>query len=1190
MAAAAAAAAATPGPGKGNRPSASKVAPAPPATDAGWVAAGPPAGLDGRLSTHVPRAARTAAAAQRAPPTVGVPTVPVGKGAPPAAPSGGAAVPGGRGAATPPAAAGDSAVPARRRKGMAAAAGGRGGSRGGGGRGGGGRGGARPGALLPRGRGRDGGDANPAATAAAAAEAAARLASPTYNLASAPGDDLLMLFSDLCAGGRLRDALALVERAADARRPDVLRRLRHKHFLAAATAAASPEAAALALRFVAALPRGSADQRTYTLAVSAAAAARCAACADAAAAAVRAAGVVPDGFLYTAIVSAYAAAGAVDDAFGVYADMRAAGIRSDGRTHCALVSACGRAMAALPPGPASRRTGLVLLERAAGVVDDMQAANMKPDAPVWNALIAAAGRAGALQRAFAALEAMKAGGERPGERTYAALIDGCARAGRADLAVRVYHTALRAGHGTSPLVYTCAVAACKGGTGGGEASGGGVLPAAWADPPAMAAVAGAPPPAAAATAAPPSGPGASPSSPNKPDLPTALEIYGDATRNGVPADPVLYASLISVAGAARARPVLVSLAADAEADGFGCAPEVTSAAVAAAVEAGDLDAARAALSAAVRGESVAAALAGSGSAGAAAAAAAAPPPSSSPPAPPRPPAARAFNAVINACGVARRLPDAVATLQDMAGAGVPPDSYTFAALLNGLQRAGSAHAAFDVYRVMRARGGAVDEALCFILVRLCYNGARAAWFPGGYPPGKGVAGGGGCGGGGGGGSGGWGPDDVRLRATLLSALGVPPAPAGVGGRGRGGRGGSGGGGGGGGGGAAALPSPLPPTSDDEPDWAARAVGVYRDALACGVRPSLRLLDRVLACLRLPQDLHGDSGGGSQQPGGGGDPANQQHRLRGPHRRVFDARALPILDDAIVAGVLPAVSLPAPAPKVDLRGLPPAVAEVYVLAVVGALQRAADGPRALPDVTLLVPPYDPADVFYPSYARDSNERSGRGRQRGGGGSGGAGTAGGRSVAAATAAAAVVIASGPASAWAPPPPTFAALRSVTSSSSSSDEEEEDEAGVAAAGAGGLAPTAAAAADRHNTGLGVAAMLRRIGLWAVEAPADGLIRLQAREVTRWVRAAAAAGGGIGARPAGAVVGDGTGAGFGLSPSRGGMVKGGGGAGPSVGGRLAAQAKHIRAAGLDGGEDGKGGGGGGGGQAPPAWWEELV
>ena len=51
------------------------------------------------------------------------------------------------------------------------------------------------------------------------------------------------------------------------------------------------------------------------------------------------------------------------------------------------------------------------------------------------------------------------------------------------------------------------------------------------------------------------------------------------------------------------------------------------------------------------------------------------------------------------------------------------------------------------------------------------------------------------------------------------------------------------------------------------------------------------------------------------------------------------------------------------------------------------------------------------------------------------------------------------------------------------------------------------------------------------------------------------------------------------------------------AVGGRLAAQAKHIRAAGLDGGgEDGKAGGGGGGsggsggGQAPPAWWEELV
>ena len=35
---------------------------------------------------------------------------------------------------------------------------------------------------------------------------------------------------------------------------------------------------------------------------------------------------------------------------------------------------------------------------------------------------------------------------------------------------------------------------------------------------------------------------------------------------------------------------------------------------------------------------------------------------------------------------------------------------------------------------MKQRGHVVDEAVCFILVRLCYNQLRDAWYPGGYPP------------------------------------------------------------------------------------------------------------------------------------------------------------------------------------------------------------------------------------------------------------------------------------------------------------------------------------------------------------------------------------------------------------------------------------------------------------------------
>ena len=37
---------------------------------------------------------------------------------------------------------------------------------------------------------------------------------------------------------------------------------------------------------------------------------------------------------------------------------------------------------------------------------------------------------------------------------------------------------------------------------------------------------------------------------------------------------------------------------------------------------------------------------------------------------------------------------------------------------------------------MKQQGQAVDEVVCFILLRLCFNCLRDAWLPGGYPPKK----------------------------------------------------------------------------------------------------------------------------------------------------------------------------------------------------------------------------------------------------------------------------------------------------------------------------------------------------------------------------------------------------------------------------------------------------------------------
>ena len=162
-----------------------------------------------------------------------------------------------------------------------------------------------------------------------------------------------------------------------------------------------------------------------------------------------------------------------------------------------------------------------------------------------------------------------------------------------------------------------------------------------------------------------------------------------------------------------------------------------------------------------------------------------------------------------------RLPWQVAALSDMRAAGHAPDLFTFTALINACQRANEAELAFEVLKVMKQRGFEVDEVLCFILVRLCYNRLRSAWRPGGYPPSKAqqdrisLSGGAAAGGAG--------------RALLKALTSTEPEAEAL----------------------CAYPGP------GDGGWARRALGVYHDALAAGARPRLHVLERLLACLRLP---------------------------------------------------------------------------------------------------------------------------------------------------------------------------------------------------------------------------------------------------------------------------------------------------------------------------------------------------
>lgn len=80
-----------------------------------------------------------------------------------------------------------------------------------------------------------------------------------------------------------------------------------------------------------------------------------------------------------------------------------------------------------------------------------------------------AGKMGVLESASAVCHAKEAAGPRvrqasgvhADERTYASLIDACARSGRPDLALRVYHRALRERCTGALAVYSATIAACR---------------------------------------------------------------------------------------------------------------------------------------------------------------------------------------------------------------------------------------------------------------------------------------------------------------------------------------------------------------------------------------------------------------------------------------------------------------------------------------------------------------------------------------------------------------------------------------------------------------------------------------------------------------------------------------------------------------------------------------------------------
>jgi pentatricopeptide repeat protein len=418
----------------------------------------------------------------------------------------------------------------------------------------------------------------------------------------------------------------------------------------------------------------------------------------------------------------------------------------------------------------------------------------------------------------------------------------------------------------------------------------------------------------------------------------------------------------------------------------------------------------------------------------------------------------AANSLVNAVGKERRLGDVVALVCDMINAGLTPDAYTFAGILGACQRSDECELGLDVYRIMRVRGVPVDNAIAETMLRLCYNRLRQSWRPGGYPPqrlsdGKNSS-----------------PSSVgkvsssvlyhssgghreQERAKLLGAL-TPPGRR--------------------------LSSAA--DTGGAVHWQSHAFSVYREASSEGKKPSMRLLNLMFACLRVPwQDATGGENDQSltlalqtqrllaglpSAPEG----ATQVQGKIGVES-IYHVRAISILEEAIVAGLLPSFKAGAPDP-IDLRKLPPAVAEVYVLTVVSALQRLVEARRELKNrVVFLVPRYDGHKVFMPSFLNEegsSSEDEGLNNFKGING-----------------------------ARIPSSASHLTTLTVADTAATEDEASSDEDVFS----GALKDDEICTGDERS-GLGVAGVLRRLRLWSREYSPEGLIVVEPRQVMRWAK----------------------------------------------------------------------------------------
>ena len=486
------------------------------------------------------------------------------------------------------------------------------------------------------------------------------------------------------------------------------------------------------------------------------------------------------------------------------------------------------------------------------------------------------------------------------------------------------------------------------------------------------------------------------------DVELAMEIFADMQRAGVVPDSALYGCLIMAVGRGGKLDLVENLYDEMLADGLNPCIGTESALITVYVANGQLD----------KAEEIYKRMTSKG----------------------HPPHMHAYNSLINSEAKAMKLGNVIALVRDMMSFGMEPDDFTFTAILNACQHSKQSELALDIYRVMRMRNIRIDDVHALLLLKICYSELRQLWDAAAT----------------GGATNTFAPAGItrnREKMELISVLSPPGQVV------------------------------VPKDSSSSVPWQSHACQIYRDALSVGVKPSLPVLNMALMCLKVP--LYMARGHGSPSE----DLATQTLQLHAGWQPnlaqksqfaevqgkigidgIYHVQALSFIEDAIVGGLLPAITVDS-SEEYDLRDYPPAVAEVYVLLLLQASQRQVIETRRYlkRDIKLIVAPYNRKKVFLPScevededvrFRRELSQRYEK-----------------------------IVADTPNLR-----PEFRTLFG-----SGEDRSERPTSGSSSAATGG---------NPEATSMGVAAVLRRLRVGAKESGSKGMIVVDAQDVARWAK----------------------------------------------------------------------------------------